>query len=149
MWGFATTQIFSEVSPAMHEEFALQYERRWLGHFGLNAYGCCEPLDKKLHIVKTIPRIRRISMSPWVNVEKAAVHFGDKYIFSWKPNPAVVASEQWNPDFARRTIRDTLEKTRGCIIEMIMKDTHTCRNQPERMWEWVKIAKEEAEKFAS
>jgi len=28
-----------------------------------------------------------------------------------------------------------------------MKDTHTCRNQPGRMWEWVKIAKEVTEEF--
>lgn len=143
MWGFATTQIFSEVSPAMHEEFALKYEKLWLGRFGLNAYGCCEPLHKKLHLVKTIPRIRRISMSPWVDVDEGARQLGDKYIFSWKPNPAVIAAEKWAPDFVRRIIREMLNKTRGCIVEIIMKDTHTCRNQPERMWEWVKIAKEE------
>jgi len=142
MWGFATTQIFSEVSPAMHEEFALQYEKRWLERFGLNAYGCCEPLHKKLHLVKTIPRIRRISISSWANIEEAVTHLRDKYIFSWKPNPAIIAGEQWEPDVVRRTIQDMLRKTRGCIVEIIMKDTHTCRNQPQRMWEWVKIAKE-------
>jgi hypothetical protein len=27
----------------MHEEFALQYEKRWLERFGLTYYGCCEP----------------------------------------------------------------------------------------------------------
>jgi|GEM_PF-1596794 len=67
--------------------------------------------------------------------------------FSYKPNPAVIAAEQWDPDFVRKNIRDTLEKTRGCVIELIMKDTHTCRNQPHRLSEWVRIAKEEAEKF--
>jgi len=48
LWGFATAQIFSEVSPAMHEEFALRHERRFLDLFGLNCYGCCEPLHRKL-----------------------------------------------------------------------------------------------------
>lgn len=147
MWGFATTQIFSEVSPAMHEEFALQYEKRWLERFGLNAYGCCEPLHKKLHLVKTIPRIRRISISSWANVQEATAQLGDRYIFSWKPNPAVIAAEQWNPDLVRCIIQDMLQKTRGCIVEIIMKDTHTCRNQAQRMWEWVKIAKEVARNF--
>lgn len=149
MWGFATTQIFSEVSPAMHEEFALQYEKKFLEKFGLNCYGCCEPLHKKLNIIKrNIPRLRRISMSPWVDVEEAAKGIEDKYIFSYKPNPAVIAAEIWNPDYVRRHLRDVLEKTKGCIIEIIMKDTHTCRNRPRRMWEWVKIAKEIAEEFA-
>jgi len=148
MWGFATTQMFSLVSPAMHEEFALRYEEKWLSCFGLNAYGCCEPLHKKIDIIaRHIPRLRRLSMSPWVDVAEAAEKIGDRFIFSYKPNPAVIAAEQWDPDFVRKNIRDTLEKTRGCVIELIMKDTHTCRNQPHRLSEWVRIAKEEAEKF--
>lgn len=147
MWGFCTTQIFSEVSPAMHDEFALRYEKQWLSRFGLNAYGCCEPLHKKLHLVKQIPRIRRISMSPWVNVGEGAAQLADKYIFSYKPNPAVMAGVGWHPDDVRRSVRDFLHKTRGCVVEMVMKDTHTCNNQPQRMKDWVRIAKEEAERF--
>lgn len=148
MWGFATTQIFSEVSPAMHDEFALRYEKEWLGRFGLTAYGCCEPLHKKLHLVKQIPRLRRISMSPWVDVAEGAAQLGNKYIFSYKPNPAIVAGVGWDPDFVRKGIRDFLEKTRGCVVEMVLKDTHTCSHQPRRMSDWVRIAKEEAERFA-
>lgn len=148
MWGFATAQIFSEVSPKMHEEFALRHEMRLLEKCGLNAYGCCEPLHNKLGIVKQIPNIRRISISPWADVEKSAEELGDDYVYSWKPNPAVVASEQWDPDHARQVIRDFLEKTEGCVVEMVMKDTHTCRHEPERMWEWTRIAREEAERYA-
>jgi hypothetical protein len=146
-WGFATAQIFSEVSPAMHDEFALQYEKRVLELFGLNCYGCCEPLHHKLDIVKTIPRLRRVSISPWADVDRSAESLGNGYIFSWKPNPAVVAGEGWDPDAVRRGIRDFLERTRGCVVEMILKDTHTCRHQPQRMWDWVRIAVEEAERF--
>ena len=149
LWGFATAQIFSEVSPAMHKEFALQHEIRVLELFGLNCYGCCEPLHLKLGIVKTIPDLRRVSISPWADVEKCAEEIKDRYIYSWKPNPAVVAAEAWDEDAVRKEIRRFLEKTRGCIVEMIMKDTHTCRNDPQRMWNWVRIAKEEAIAFAS
>ena len=148
MWGFATTQIFSEVSPAMHDEFALRYEMQWLECFGLNAYGCCEPLHKKLDLVKRIPRIRRISMSPWVDVEEGAAQLGDEYIFSYKPNPAIMACVHWDADAVRRDIHDFLDKTRGCVVEMVMKDTHTCNSKPHRMADWVRIAREEAERFA-
>src|SRR5450759_354242 len=44
LWAMATAQIFSEVSPAMHEKFALHYERQFLARFGLTNYGCYEPL---------------------------------------------------------------------------------------------------------
>lgn len=147
LWAMATTQIFSAVSPAMHEEFTLQYERRYLARFGLACYGCCEPLHDKLEIVKTIPNLRRISISPWADVRKCAEQLGGKYIFSWKPNPAVMAGETWDPARVRKEIRETLAITaaHGCVVEIVMKDTHTCRNKPERMSDWVRIAKEEAE----
>lgn len=148
-WGFATAQIFSEVSPDMHDEFALQYEKRVLERYGLNSYGCCEPLHHKLEIVKTIPRLRRISISPWADIDQSAECLGGDYVYSWKPNPAVVAGEGWDAEAVRLGIRDFLRRTRGCVVEMILKDTHTCRNQPHRMWEWVKIAQEEAQAFAN
>ena len=148
LWAHATAQIFSEVSPAMHEEFALQYERPFLERFGLSNYGCCEPLHNKLDIVKTISNLRRISISAWADVEKCAAGLGDQYVYSWKPNPAIVAQVSWDPDGVRRGLRDFCEKTRGCVAEMILKDTHTCNHEPRRMWEWTQIAMEVAEEFA-
>jgi len=148
LWGFATAQIFSEVSPAMHEEFALRHEKRALELFGLNCYGCCEPLHHKLErIIRHVPRLRRVSISPWADVAKSAEALGDRYIFSWKPNPAVLAGEGWDPEGARRQIRTFCQHTQGCVVEIIMKDTHTCRNEPRRMWDWVRIAREVAEAY--
>lgn len=147
-WAHATTQIFSEVSPAMHDEFALAYEKRFLSRFGLAGYGCCEPLDKKLDIVLTIPNLRRVSMSPWVDVARGAEGLTDKYVFSYKPNPAVIGMEAWDVDLARRQLRDAFDKTRGCVIEVLMKDLHSCRRQPQRMWEWVEMAMQLAEEYA-
>ena len=67
MWGCAQDQIFSQVSPGMHEEFALRYAAPWMRMFGLTYYGCCEPLHRKVDILRKIPNLRKISMSPWVN----------------------------------------------------------------------------------
>ena len=148
-WGFATAQMFSEVSPEMHEEFALKHEKRFLELFGLNCYGCCEPLHNKLDLViKHVPRLRRISISPWADIEKSAEILQDKYVFSWKPNPAILAGETFNPDAIQSEIRNFCEKTKGCVTEIIMKDTHTVKNEPKRMWEWVRIAKEVAADYA-
>ena len=87
-------------------------------------------------------------MSPWVDVAEAAADLQDEYIFSYKPNPACIAAEQWDPSYTRRHLREVLRKTKGCVTEIIMKDTHTCRNQPQRMSEWAEIAKQVAEEFA-
>ncbi|MDD5677214.1 MAG: hypothetical protein PHW60_04380 [Kiritimatiellae bacterium] len=149
-WGCATAQIFCDVSPAMHEEFALQYERRWLERFGLNYYGCCEPLHNKLDILASVPRLRKISMSPWADVDKAAPLLSGRYVFSCKPSPAVLATDTWNPGEARRALRTVLEKTsrHECVVEIIMKDVSTLRYAPQRLWEWAEIAREETSRWA-
>jgi hypothetical protein len=147
LWGCATAQIFSAVSPHMHEEFALRYERRWLERFGLNYYGCCEPLDAKIQILQSIPRLRKISMSPWIQVERAIQRMGDNYVFSYKPTPAIFAEDHWNPLKARLDLQDFLEKARGCVVEVIMKDISTVRYQPQRLWEWARMAAELTEQY--
>jgi len=74
---------------------------------------------------------------------------GGDYIFSRKPNPAVMASITWDAGAVRRSIRDDLERTRGCVVELVMKDTHTCNRDPRRLADWVRIAKQEADAFAA
>ena len=147
LWAMATAQIFVSVSPAMHEEFALRYERQFLERFGLTSYGCCEPLHHKLDYVKRIRNLRRVSISPWADIDRSAEGLGDRYVFSWKPNPAIVAAPTWQPDEVRRVLVDFCERTRGCITDIIMKDTHTCRQEPERLSDWVRLALEVAEAY--
>ncbi|HUS47899.1 MAG TPA: hypothetical protein VM098_07260 [Phycisphaerae bacterium] len=146
MWASAEAQELAQVSPEMHEEFSTAYEKRLLAPFGLTGYGCCEDLTRKLDYVLRIPHIRRISISPWADVDVCAEKLGGKYIFSWKPHPAHLAG-RFDADMIRRYIRHTLEVTRGCVIEMILKDTHTCDNHPERFDEWTKIARALVEQY--
>jgi hypothetical protein len=149
MWGGAMSQIFSAVSPAIHEEFALQYEARWLKRFGLCYYGCCDPLDWKVPMLKrNLPNLRKISMSPWVDVERGARAIGADYVFSYKPSPAVLAGDEWHPEQVRADLTRVLEITRGCYVELILKDISTVRYQPQRLWEWAEIARQVAEEFA-
>lgn len=150
IWGRAMSQVFACVSPAMHEEFALRYEARFLNRFGLCYYGCCEPLDQKVDILRrNLPRLRKISMSPWVNVERGAQAVGKDYVFSYKPNPAVLAAEGWDPEQIACDLRAVLEKTRGCFVEIILKDISTVRYRPQRLWEWSRIATQVASEFAN
>ncbi len=148
MWGTSTGQIFSEVSPAMHDEFCLQYELRWLERFGLNCYGCCEPLERKVGILRQIPRLRRISMSTWVDIDKAAAEVGDDFVFSSKPNPAIFAWNEWDAGQARKNLRGVLDRVGGLHTELIMKDITTCRHEPHRLREWCELAIETAEEYA-
>jgi hypothetical protein len=149
MWGCSNAQIFSEVSPEMHWEFAIQHDLRWLKRWGLTYYGCCEPLDGKAEILKRIPNLRKVSVSPWCKSERAVSDLGGKYVLSRKPSPAILAEDNWHPDRARADLVKFMEATGGaCHVELIMKDISTVRYKPQRLWEWSRIAMEVAEEFS-
>jgi len=143
MWGFTEAQEITAISPTMHWEFALQYEMEIHERFGLTYYGCCEPLDAKFDYVKRLPNLRAVSISPWCNREIAARELGADYVYSWKPHPTHLAEVQFDGDFVRQYIRQMLDETRGCVVTMALKDTHTCNHQPQRFDEWTRIAQEE------
>lgn len=144
MWGFAESQETSQVSPEMFEEFVFRYQLPILERFGLNCYGCCEPLDKRWHIVSRIPRLRRVSVSPWSDLENMAEKLEDKYIYSMKPSPAYLAVPQIDEDYIRKSLREAMRITRNCRVEIIMKDNNTIGNNPQNVIRWCRIAKEEA-----
>ncbi len=148
MWGCSNAQIFSEVSPQMHWEFAVEHDLRWLQRWGLTYYGCCEPLDRKVDVLRRIPNLRKVSASPWCDSAKVVERIGSDYVISRKPSPAILAEDDWHPDRARRDLCDFLEQARGCHVELIMKDISTVRYQPQRLWQWAEIAMEVVEEFA-
>jgi hypothetical protein len=145
LWGFTESQETVGVSPDTFAEFIFPYQLPIQERFGLNCYGCCEPLDKRWHIVKEIPNLRRVSISPWADIAVMAKNLEDQYIFSIKPRPADLAMTEFNEGRIRNELREALNKTRDCRVEVIMKDNHTIGNDPQRVVRWVQIAREEAE----
>ncbi len=142
LWTYGMAQVFSSVSPAMHQEFELDYAVRWHERFGLVYYGCCEPLHDKIALIKRVPHVRKVSMSPWANQEKGAERIGKEMVFSRKPNPAFLAGPTWDPQFVERDLQDTRQccARYGCPVEFILKDISTVAYQPQRLWEWADVA---------
>ncbi len=149
MWCLTESQETIGVSPEQFEEFVFQYQKPIQERFGLNCYGCCEPLESRWHIVKKTPRLRRVSVSPWADQGKMAEFLGNSYVYSRKPAPSLLAVPHMDEEAARADIRRTLEITRGCIVELVMKDNHTLGGNPQNLVRWVRIAREEIERCAS
>ena len=144
LWTFNLSQIFSSVSPEMHQAYEADYSKKWFTRFGLGYYGCCEPLHDRMDMIRSIPNIRKISMSPWARREAGAEALGKDYVFSCKPNPNVFAEDVFDPVKIRRDLESVVEicaKT-GTPLEIIQKDVSTLRYQPERLWQWARIAAE-------
>ena len=148
MWGFCESQETVGVSPAFFEEFVFAYQLPILERFGLNIYGCCEPLDTRLDIVKRIPRLRKVTVSPWSNQERMAERLGSAYVYTWKVNPADIAGRTIDEEAIRSGLRQGLRATsrNKCRVEILMRDVMTLSDQPANIIRWVQIAGEEAER---
>jgi hypothetical protein len=146
MWCLTESQETLGISPAQFEEFVFQYQLPVQERFGLNCYGCCEPLDSRWHVVKKVPRLRRVSVSPWADQAKMAGFLQDRYVYSRKSPPSLLALPRIDEEAVRADIRATLQAARGCVLEIIMKDNHTLGRNPDNLVQWVRIAREEIQK---
>lgn len=141
-WTFSMAQMFSEVSPAMQEEYDILPLKPLLERYGLVYYGCCEPLHNKIDIVRKISNVRKISVSPWAKKQTAAEQIHGDYVFSAKPNPAYVAMGQFDEVLVRKDLEETVSICRQyhTPCELILKDVSTVCNDPSRLTRWEQIA---------
>ena len=144
IWGRGMAQPLAVVSPKMHAEFDIAYMQEYFRDFGLVYYGCCEPLSDKIDILRQIPNLRKISITPWADVRKAAEQMGKDYVMAWKPNPALVASPDLEEEAVRAEIRNALSACRasGTSMEITLKDISSVAHRPQNLARWAQIAME-------
>jgi hypothetical protein len=58
---------------------------------------------------------------------------------------ATLATGIIDDDRIRIGLRNVIQATRGCRLEIIMKDNNTLGDKPENLLRWCQIAKEEAD----
>ena len=147
-WCRSMAQTFGMISPAMFEEFEVDYLLPIAERFGYTYYGCCEPLDDRISVLKKIPNLRKLGCSPWANVEKCAEQIGGDYVLSRKPNPANVAMIT-DPDVIRREIEETVKACikYGCPCDFSLKDISTISNRPENLIVWAQTVSDVLDKY--
>ena len=143
-WTFAAAQVFASVSPDMHMEFDIDPMRPIFERFGLVYYGCCEALDKKIDKIKSIPNVRKISISPWADPANAAEQLGGDYVLSRKPTPAVLAEHTLDEGRVAKEITETLKTCRdnGTPCEFILKDVSTVKYKPQNLFRWENLVRD-------
>ena len=150
VWGRCAAQIFSAVSPEMHDEFDLAYNQELFKNCGLFYYGCCEPMDGKVNILrKRFKNLRKISITPWADPRRAARNIGGDYVMAAKPNPAFVAMPQFNPEPVEQEISRYCEACRehGTTLEFVLKDISTIANNPGNLTQWAATVKAVIDKY--
>jgi len=147
LWIGANSQEFDQVSPAMWEEFLLEYQKPILARAGLSAYGCCENLTHKTAGVLSIPNLRIFVCSAWTDLGKVIEAVGDRYTIMWRQK----ASEVVFPDDVsgiRAHLDDGMRRLRGCRYQVVLRELQTLAGHPDRLHVWAKLAIEASEKWA-
>jgi len=149
VWGRGMAQIFAVVSPDMHKEFDIGYMKRLFDRCGLTYYGCCEPLDKKIDILREFTNLRRISITPWADADVAADAMGDRYVLSAKSNPAYVSQPVFDP-------QPVIEETKKILLacrrnntpcEFVLKDISTVCKNVTHLSDWVKTVTQTIDRY--
>jgi hypothetical protein len=143
LWVLLESQETVGVGPELFETFIFPYQLAIAERFGRCYYGCCEPVNSRWHILERLPNLERVSVSPWADEPFMARALGSRYVYSRKPNPSLISTGVFDEQAIREDLRRTLEVTRACRVEIIMKDVHTLSNEPDRLARWVRIAREE------
>jgi hypothetical protein len=146
LWAFCAAQEYTLVSPRFHDEFLFQYQRPICEHFGLVHYGCCEDLTRKIDMLRQLPNLRSIAVTPTANVRQCAEQIGGDYVISWRPNPTDMVCAAWDEGRVRRIIRDGLDACRGLNLHLHLKDVETVQGEPWRLRRWVEVVREEIER---
>lgn len=147
LWVFCASQETTCVSPAMFDEFMLQYQEPIISKFGLSAYGCCEDLTHKIPLLRRIRNLRRISVTPWANLPKCAEQIGTDYVISWRPNPSAVVCTGLNRQRVEQITREALDAAKGCHIDITIKDHETLPDGFDSLVECICIMKDVAAEY--
>jgi hypothetical protein len=147
-WFRGTAQMFGDVSTAMWNEFELAYMKPLMAECGLVYYGCCEALDNKISLLKTVPNLRKIGISPWADPERCAEQIGSGYVYAHKPNPAFVSGA-----FDAAPVKEEIERViktcleHKCPYEFVLKDISTVTYKPGNLIDWTKTVMETIDKY--
>ncbi len=148
LWVFFAAQEYTLISPAMHDEFLLQYQLPIMSKFALSAYGCCEDLTRKIDMLRKVPNLRRIAVTPRADVARCAEQIGSDYVLSWRPNPAQMICCGYDPDLIRRVVTNAMEAAKGCHVDITLKDAETVQGKPGNLRRWVKLVRSISDKYA-
>jgi len=139
VWYFCAAQEFIGVSPAMHEEFLLQYQLPIISRYKKVHYGCCEDLTQKIDMLRKVPNLACISVTPSADVRRCGEQIGRDYLISWRPDPARTVCFGYDEERIAKDTRAAQEAFRGGRFCVHLKDVETVEDEPARMGRWVAL----------
>ena len=141
LWYFCAAQEFIGVSPEMHDEYMLRYQLPIISKYKKVHYGCCEDLTKKIDMLRKVPNLSIISVTPSADIRSCAEQIGRDYLISWRPNPSDMVCSNWDEDRVRvvtTNAREAMKNSRYCVH---LKDVETLSGDLTRQTRWVALTR--------
>lgn len=145
LWGWAEAEETAGLSPQMFIDLFLPYYRQPGADVGRLYYGCCEPLQDTLtDILKALPNIGKVSISPWSDESRVgAILRGTGVIYSRKPSANLIGVAQTLDEAALcQHIAATLAAAEECPCEFIFRDIYTVHGNLQKIRRAVELTKQ-------
>jgi len=123
-YGYLEAQEASSISPDMFAEFLMPHFRKLAAKFKLMKFGCCEPVHAIIGHLQELNGLRKVSVTPWCDLEKLAAACNRNVIWSRKPVPLKLCGTAFDPADFRTHLQETLDIGANHFIEFIFRDTN-------------------------
>lgn len=144
IWGSMDSQETVGISPEMFSEFIFPCYKKISERYGRLSYGCCESVHSFWKNIKTLPNLKKVSISPWCDEDFMANELmGSSIIYHRKPSPTFLGvGERLDEDAFRKHIDTTIKTARGCTLEIAQRDVYTINRDINKVKRYVEIIKE-------
>ncbi len=142
-WTYISAQSLMGFSPAMFDEFLQPYHARLATVLG-NQRGYfhgCENLTQKLSIIRNLPNLRRIHISPWTDLENAVDQLGLDFVLETHGHPAETVLVH-TPEQMRASLERIVSIAGDSVIDINLSDIETVKGDPSVLTTWARIAQE-------
>lgn len=123
-YGYLEAQEAAGISPDMFGEFLMPHFLKAAKKFKLIKFGCCEPVHHLMPHLHKLNGLRKVSVTPWCDMEKLAAVCNPDIIWSRKPVPLKLCNSEFDPGEFRSHLRETLDVGKEYFIEFIFRDTN-------------------------
>lgn len=123
-YGYLEAQEAAALSPEMFAEFLMPHFRKLAAKFRLFKFGCCEPVHDFILDLQKLPGLRKVSVTPWCDMEKLAARCDRRVIWCRKPVPLKLCGSTFDPDVFRDHLQETLAIGKDFFVEFVFRDTN-------------------------
>ena len=123
-YGYLESQESAGISPGMFAEFLMPHFTRFADKFKLLKFGCCEPVHQLMPVLQRLHGLRKVSVTPWCDLEKLAETCREDVIWCRKPVPLKLCGDPFDLDELRAHLQETLDIGKDYFIEFVFRDTN-------------------------